>query len=142
MRDLGLVLLVLSLAAPGCTGREGMFCQEDRDCRAGLLCARPTPEGGADMSIYGVCEPARRGLGTPCLRTSECTPGLRCSNEWGHFLTDGRQGTCQSAPDAGPGASGADLRPADAGLPADAALPPADAALLPADAALLPADAG
>jgi hypothetical protein len=135
MRDLALVVLLLSLSGSGCTGREGMFCQEDRDCRAGLLCARSTPEGGADMSIYGICEPARRGLGTPCLRVSECSPGLRCSNEWGHFLADGRQGTCQPAPDAAPGnaadASLPDARPADAGLP------PADAgpdASLPADA--------
>lgn len=112
-----------------------MFCQEDRDCRAGLLCARPTPEGGADMSIYGICEPARRGLGSTCLRTSECTPGLRCSNEWGHFIPDGRQGTCLHPPlDAAAVTPPADAAspPADGGIP-DA--PPADAGLPPADAA-------
>lgn len=82
-----------------CQGRAGMFCEKNTDCRVGLTCVKPTTGSPAEL-VYGVCEPARRGLGETCLVSAECTPGLRCSNEIGVYSTDDRHGTCENLPDA------------------------------------------
>ena len=93
------------LLAWGCDSTTGMYCQKDGDCRSGLICAkapssaldggRNLPNGIDGAEVFGVCEPARRGVGETCLWTSECQGPLFCSNEVGQFLDDQRHGTCQ-----------------------------------------------
>ncbi|MDW8284410.1 MAG: hypothetical protein RMK29_22110, partial [Myxococcales bacterium] len=62
-------LPALVLAA-GCSARAGMFCQQDSDCRTGLICVRPALDGAvADGGGFGICEPARRGQGEVCFWT-------------------------------------------------------------------------
>lgn len=124
----------LALLLCACTNRAGMPCQQQSDCRSGLVCSFPpvdaaTPPGAP---TYGVCQPALRGDGETCLYSSECQTGLLCSNELGVFSGDRRHGFCQAQPaDAGPGAdaglrdAGTDAHPVDAG---DADARPADAA--------------
>ena len=86
-----------------CQAQAGMFCQQQSDCRVGLVCSKPA--GTATPTSFGVCEPARRGSGESCLRTADCQTGLRCSIEVGVDNGDDRHGICepQEAPqDAGP----------------------------------------
>ena len=73
-----------------------MQCQQQSDCRSGLICSKAP---GASVLAFGVCEPARRGLGESCQRSSECISGLRCSSELGHVDGDGWFGSCEPAPD-------------------------------------------
>ncbi len=110
----------------GCNSTAGMFCQQNSDCRTGLLCAKSSKDGGpapgtdAAAAAFGVCEAARRGLGETCLWSSECQASLFCSNQIGQFLEDLRHGTCQvrpardlSLPDLGDGGIGDGPRPND-----------------------------
>lgn len=91
----------------GCSAQTGMFCQQQSDCRPGLVCNKPP--GTSRPDSYGVCEPARRGTGEACLRSSDCGPGLFCSIEIGSESPDERHGIClpSSGPDAGPSDLGA-----------------------------------
>lgn len=78
-----------------------MYCQEQAECRAGLVCRKPAhgPDGGPlDRRAYGICVPALLGRGEVCLRSDECEEGLRCSSEVGEFSDDERHGLCQPRP--------------------------------------------
>jgi hypothetical protein len=110
----GTAAVLFLLAGSGCGSKAGMACKQQSDCRSGLVCSKAP---GAGATAYGVCEPARRGLGESCLRTSECTAGLRCSTERGHVDGDGWFGSCEPAPDLATAAdlSMPDLLPADGG---------------------------
>jgi hypothetical protein len=89
-------LLCAALAgAAGCGAKAGMACQQQGDCRAGLICSKPP---GAAPNAYGSCEPARRGLGESCVRSSECQTGLACSSARGSVGGDGWYGVCEPAP--------------------------------------------
>jgi hypothetical protein len=68
-----------------------MYCQQQSDCRVGLVCNKPR---GARAESYGICEPARRGTGEACVRSSECEVGLICSSELGDPSPDERHGIC------------------------------------------------
>lgn len=83
------------LIAAGCGAKAGMACQQQSDCRAGLICSKPP---GAAPNAYGSCEPARRGLGESCLRSADCEPGLACSSARGNPGGDGWYGVCEPAP--------------------------------------------
>jgi hypothetical protein len=107
------MIFVLVLVASGCSARAGMFCQETSDCRTGLICVKPPPRDGGPPPQFGICEPGRRGQGEVCFWSSECQPGLFCSNQAGRFTEDGRHGRCEAAPDL------AAPRPADLAMPAD-----------------------
>lgn len=100
---LGLLWAVLA----GCEARSGMFCEDQSDCRVGLICsmAKMLPDAGPSGSPrFGVCVPARRGAGEVCLSSGECEIQLRCSNEVGQLTSDGQHGTCIARPpDAGAG---------------------------------------
>ncbi|MFO0573608.1 MAG: hypothetical protein U1A78_06405 [Polyangia bacterium] len=101
------------LAAAGCGSKAGMQCQQQSDCRSGLVCSKAP---GASVLAFGICEPARRGLGESCQRSIECQAGLRCSTERGHVPGDGWFGVCEPAPDmATADLSMPDLLPTDGG---------------------------
>ena len=103
-RVLGVLGLLWAVLA-GCEARSGMFCEDQSDCRVGLMCsmARMLPDAGPSGSPrFGVCVPARRGAGEVCLSSGECEIQLRCSNEIGQLTSDGQHGTCIARPaDAG-----------------------------------------
>lgn len=86
------VLMGLSVGA-GCSAQAGMYCQQQSDCRVGLVCNKPP---GARADSYGICEPARRGNGEACVRSSDCEVGLICSSELGTVGPDERHGICLS----------------------------------------------
>lgn len=88
-------ILGVALITSGCGAKAGMACQQQSDCRAGLVCSKPP---GAAPNAYGSCEPARRGLGEACLRSAECEPGLACSSARGNPGGDGWYGVCEPAP--------------------------------------------
>lgn len=112
-------LLALVLAA-GCSARAGMFCQQDSDCRTGLICVKPVPTGAtSDGGSFGICEPARRGQGEVCLWGSECQMPLVCSNTLGQYTGDGRHGRCLMPPPAPDAADPAADLAADAAPAAD-----------------------
>lgn len=90
-----LFCLVWSLS---CQAQAGMFCQQQSDCRAGLVCTKPAGQMASSDSS-GICEPARRGSGESCLRSADCQSGLVCSNELEIFNGDERHGLCQSPKD-------------------------------------------
>lgn len=94
------IAVVISVAATGCQGRAGAPCQTQSDCRAGFVCDKPTldADAGPRLLAYGICQPARLGLGGICLNSAECQDGLRCSNTVGIFTADGRHGTCELIP--------------------------------------------
>lgn len=119
MRALAALLVGPVISLCSCAATAGMSCQQDDDCRVGLVCSRPKAAAGS----FGVCEPARRGLGETCLWSSECQAPLFCSNEIGRFTADQRHGTCQPRPDAG-------THPADASpdMPDMPDMSPVDAA--------------
>lgn len=100
------LLLGGAAAGTGCGAKAGMACRAAADCRAGLICSK---QPGAPSTAYGVCEPARRGLGESCQRTSECQPGLFCSGDGSGAGGDGWFGTCEPAPDLGPPDGSGDL---------------------------------
>lgn len=75
----------------GCSAQAGMYCQQQSDCRVGLVCNKPR---GARPESYGICEPARRGTGEACLRSSDCEVGLICSSGLGLVGPDERHGIC------------------------------------------------
>lgn len=83
----------IGMAWSGCQAQAGMFCQQQSDCRVGLVCSKPV--GTATPTSFGVCEPARRGSGESCLRTADCQAGLRCSTEVGVDNGDERHGICE-----------------------------------------------
>jgi hypothetical protein len=85
----------IALITSGCGAKAGMACQQQSDCRAGLICSKPP---GAAPNAYGSCEPARRGLGESCLRSTECEIGLACSSARGNPGGDGWYGVCEPAP--------------------------------------------
>ena len=116
-------LVAAVLGGTGCLSSAGMYCQEQAECRAGLVCQKPSRvgDGGAPgLSAYGVCVPALLGRGEICLSSDECDDGLRCSNTVGVFTEDERHGLCQSAPSADASAAVPDAA-TDASTPADAA---------------------
>lgn len=86
----GGVLIGLGSEA-GCSAQTGMYCQQQSDCRIGLVCNKPR---GARPESYGICEPARRGTGEACVRSSDCEVGLICSSEIGAPSPDERHGLC------------------------------------------------
>lgn len=90
-----LLLTAALFGASGCGAKAGMACQQQSDCRAGLVCSKPP---GAAPNAYGSCEPARRGLGESCLRSAECQDGLACSSARGNPGGDGWYGVCEPAP--------------------------------------------
>lgn len=102
------VLAALALTTTGCGSKAGMQCQQQSDCRSGLICSKAP---GAGALAYGVCEPARRGLGESCQRSSECQAGLRCSTERDHVDGDGWFGVCEPAP------ASTDMAAADLSMP-------------------------
>jgi hypothetical protein len=112
-----------------CASSAGMYCQQDADCKSGLICVKPPPDavtngatdGGGSNAGYGICQPALRGLGQTCLWTTECQPPLFCSNEIGDYLADDRHGTCQPRPPAALD-MGRDLLSTDLSSGADAML--------------------
>jgi hypothetical protein len=91
------------LGGTSCQEQAGMFCQQQSDCRVGLLCAKPV--GASDPDSFGVCAPALRGMGEICLSSADCQPGLMCSNEIGIFNGDERHGICEVLPDVDGGIS-------------------------------------
>jgi hypothetical protein len=99
----GSIALVVSVCVVilwlGCQSQAGMFCQQQSECRVGLVCTKSP--GTATPTSYGVCVPARRGTGEPCQRSSECEIGLRCTIEIGIDNGDERHGICEMATDAG-----------------------------------------
>jgi hypothetical protein len=102
-------------SGPGCQSPSGLFCQQQSDCSSGLVCSKPP---GVSATSYGVCSPARRGLGEICVYNSDCDEGLRCASD-SVSPNDLRHGICQptGSSDGGLGDAGlGDLsRPADSG---------------------------
>ncbi len=86
--------LAVLLGTLSCQAQAGMFCQQQSDCRVGLVCAKSP--GVTSANAYGVCQPALHGAGEPCLSSGDCDSGLICSNEIGIFNGDERHGLCQS----------------------------------------------
>jgi hypothetical protein len=97
----GLALAVAFGLLMGCQSPAGMYCQQQSECRVGLICLKPP--GTATDTSFGVCAPALRGQGESCLRHDDCQSGLRCSNEAGEDNGDERHGICELDPtiDAG-----------------------------------------
>lgn len=93
----------------GCSAQAGMYCQQQSDCRVGLVCNKPR---GARPESYGICEPARRGTGEACVRSSDCEVGLICSSELGALSPDERHGLCMP----GGGSDGGTTDARDAGV--------------------------